>query len=1777
MVIFESFSQINAELNRDLLLVRLREVSANFNHNQKVVKSCELAIDIIEALEHKHSNSQEVSEQDFYFLNPRKNELLEIIAVKFPTDTTLHVKFKHLHSNITAASLLVAENFNRTESSTNSLVRAETALRLAAKEAPHVLSLTKDTDKNLKEFFGHLVELENDENIKLSIRNNRFTPWRTVVGYALGYRNGKLEFNKEKSQHSILCLELADSAETPEPKSKYIRTNYHENQNNAHFPKDEAGYDAHHPKGYILHPLAKPSSPTARSPILQNVANHRKNQRIVMDQVLTGNHPKALSQSEIKGLLSECLTVLENPSKTRESQWGHCLMLLLSLTLGRSIESLKSLKSYPLSNKKRPSARSHWVLYPGGVALYSCINIPRKEAPSHISDSRAKDLLHYTVSKGLLIPVSHSIAPFLIEYLRKLKQSFYLSIFDEKDTLAEFESLKGRQVTIGKIGAHLENALNHSGIDSVIIGHVCGKTADQTPALYYTQVRQSSVVNAYNQQITAIGLEPSEPVFEIGNSDSIVGSILVPRATKITSGFNGLKHKISGCTPKSSKVHCEEHHNYVTLYSYMLLTLVTGHRPVGAPFEYLRDFDLDAGFVWISDKVVRTNHASRILPLGPTAVNQVRYYINHLEALYTFLLKRGNNDLHAARDALDSYGPLFFLFTDGGPKPLSPEVLKNFEAIISLLPQNWQRHFLRSHLTNKIDNDTLNSFMGHALIGVGPMSRTSGFCYGKITTVAHQIEKMVSKLKISPLKAELRKYSIEQFKKGNPPQAAIGRVARKESRKGQIRTAINKFENIEAVRLFTPEDIDNTHAYAVSFKAISSQIDEIATTADQRFAMALNFQSKAKKIATTHKLKVSLPAVPTKLFFEPSFRDEQWFSFARYIHVWEQKFLAELSNLSRTSTEGDKKLVGLILYSAITLGGLTDTKMVYKLAVALGRPGKTLQKMGPYLWFDLVAPVEKLENRYSVKKGDECCRLKRWFPDEISLALLLRFYKKRGDEGIKIIEANTFGLIKKSVFGTTTNNTSIKGMEALTKVGFWLAETKRGLLASESLQAMASYRHQTFSQDEHSWKALFNVQQKRRSNQTDYSHKVVVSPLEKTYLESPTEWGTFYEDVLRPAISPKHQDGIKVPRTEVKSNLTSLTTLETLPGHLRLLVDWTIDNHNKGNSLASIRRYCSTLIPAWILEADSRTPNLTDAEDLRNFYSNILEYHGSAKETSYQQARLAQIHQFGMRHSGYLLPHIEGFEWHNKQVKSRTRTAVLSINHVQTAIALMTINIPTASMKKKVLLLVTLAYRTGMRIGELIKLMVRDVENSGDYLITIRSNKFGDNKSLAARRRINTKALLNEAEFNQFKKLVRSKRDKKYQSQPLFNFGASSTPLTSSSISRNFSDALSKFLDKNRVVFHTLRHSCFSIMHAVLEEEYGLAKSFCGLEINKLKDMRIALVGPSSNQMGSYYALAAMAGHAGPKETMSSYLHLTDLILFKKIQRLPLIISKENLARIAGIQAAKITSLEAEERYEYLARDAVKLSVNHAYNPNVKPQSILVSSASGRPTPDFELIGEVLDGIERGVSIRNLAFQHNIEQDLIRTWKEKAHTLHAWKTRQSNSKVSERTPPNGQSLYAVKTPNDTAVRIELQKLFMLAQQKFEAGEIEDLKTWAFSVLKASSASDRRYLLHSPEEVTQIITFLNPVIAKSRWLLEVTIPDGPNYKSHKKEWKKGLLFGISVEVDKVPSKIKPQYPKGIAHLRLSHPYKQTISGLPKMLAFPVAIAYLEIEELEALTL
>lgn len=436
-----------------------------------------------------------------------------------------------------------------------------------------------------------------------------------------------------------------------------------------------------------------------------------------------------------------------------KTAWKGLLFCGLMLMTGRSLDRLLST---PVSEK---AAGAEYILLHknGGAELVFHPTYPTNEMTDEAME-------HLVKSSGYTRSVRYMLPPPLGLALHRLAQKTNESLFEGDDRreqtkaiLQEFGKSLERPLPAGRVSSFLPASLKDEGFDNAIISLIVGEQPARYPGLYYAAIDLAQINAAYEDTLSK-RLEITSPFNNASasrtaqekSSSAIIGTRIRPIEKKIKAAFR-LQRSVLSKRRRDSLEQRLAFHNVYTLYCYQLLALATGHRPVTAPFERITDFDLDAGFVWISDKESRNGAAARLAPLPPSATKQVEFYKSHLLALAQKRFGGRKQIGDAVAQALSGEGPFLFFVDGRQPKPLRPLELTARLATVWPLPLNWHRHYLRTVFSTPLRSELLDAMMGHADFDQEPLSSVSGLSVRDLKIIGHEIEKAMSDLSAAPL------------------------------------------------------------------------------------------------------------------------------------------------------------------------------------------------------------------------------------------------------------------------------------------------------------------------------------------------------------------------------------------------------------------------------------------------------------------------------------------------------------------------------------------------------------------------------------------------------------------------------------------------------------------------------------------------------------------------------------------------------------------------------------------------------------------------------------------------------------------------------------------------------------------------------------------------------------------------------------------------------------------------------------------------------------------
>jgi len=269
-------------------------------------------------------------------------------------------------------------------------------------------------------------------------------------------------------------------------------------------------------------------------------------------------------------------------------------------------------------------------------------------------------------------------------------------------------------------------------------------------------------------------------------------------------------------------------------------------------------------------------------------------------------------------------------------------------------------------------------------------------------------------------------------------------------------------------------------------------------------------------------------------------------------------------------------------------------------------------------------------------------------------------------------------------------------------------------------------------------------------------------------------------------------------------------------------------------------------------------------------------------------------------------------------------------------------------------LILTLAYRCGLRRMEALKLELLDVLIHRFPELLVRPNEYRRLKTKSSTRKLPLFALLTREENERLKQWCKRRLDEESQSPySIFLFA-----LPASDFQFVPQDGLFKLLHRvmrdvtgdKSLRFHHLRHSFASRMMVlfaanspglqarILQTLPGYANAFANADL-----IRSAILGKTGPTRRLVWAVCCLLGHSGPDVSLEHYIHHLDILLAEAL-------IKESIApSIAAVtQASGKSSAQA---YRHLKMESMNAWAVHLYKKQIKctKSEVIAASAAAKP------------------------------------------------------------------------------------------------------------------------------------------------------------------------------------------------------------------------------------
>lgn len=959
-------------------------------------------------------------------------------------------------------------------------------------------------------------------------------------------------------------------------------------------------------------------------------------------------------------------------------------------------------------------------------------------------------------------------------------------------------------------------------------------------------------------------------------------------------------------------------------------------------------------------------------------------------------------------------------------------------------------------------------------------------------------------------------------------------------------------------------NISSDHYKRQVTKLLQKIEDDYTTINDLRIAR--NYL--AKLINNGNKDEKWLLDVPSYIYRvqrEKPFRTEKWFKLSKSLNhgvtLW---FDALQKRSAATKPLTPEQMLGNTLISAAFFGGLCIAEALVALRKQLLEENKPLTQTAENTWVDLT--FDGKTQAHNIIINDKSATLRRWYPDNLTLAWINHFLNIRS--AIKTDETPTaWHLVREQLTDMDQSfKKNIKSLKHFAESAVGVTEQIEGVRLNQAMiqylvgkipSASLPHINHNLLVIKPSFSAINNVQDEltrippTSGLSQSRNHITLTSNYERTVT------------LIKASLSPKQNGSNK---NTPKAAIAQLETIEPnqYPKPLSTLIKWLISLLAENKKVSTVSRYFSAIGKPWLAATATIDIDDLDSEDFESLYRDILDTQLSEKNRRYMAGRFNQFHLYLSRNHDLpvLISSLD-----DTASQSRPFIRVGFIPEQAFAAFIQSIGKMPATHRKKQSLqcLYIIAFRCGLRRGELLKLRLQDIEPSSERWLFVRNNRYGNNKSSSALRKVPLSVLMTTEETKLFEDYLAYKRSLDDSSQALLfsQEQGAHIPLDGNYISTLVKSLLSK-ITGFPLIFHHFRHTALSRLQIVLEDDKELIKEIISYPEEQIKKIKRALGGFDNSQVKRdiYWAIAGFAGHLTPETTFSNYLHFTDRIAANKLKGAQHHLSINLLKQISGLSSNMFTrtlgdkvlakhpvdiNLFADTLYKQLKKHSKKVSpqkTKKADKYNVQNENVVY--LSNRQTPTAEICLAVLQEAEQKATMHELVLKFNLEEELISRWLTKAKDIANLMTSKKKSRIFSR--------YKAETPIDEPLAPSLPQTndelleATLAIEKLRAlyPENKERIKWCIEYfINNTNTSKPGIVFSSPDDLKRYLDIVVQLFPKNRWRLELSPTKSKNTKALLKQWKVNT-HQIPIKLDASQLLGKAQYPRGRLTMTLSHP-------------------------------
>jgi integrase len=470
-----------------------------------------------------------------------------------------------------------------------------------------------------------------------------------------------------------------------------------------------------------------------------------------------------------------------------------------------------------------------------------------------------------------------------------------------------------------------------------------------------------------------------------------------------------------------------------------------------------------------------------------------------------------------------------------------------------------------------------------------------------------------------------------------------------------------------------------------------------------------------------------------------------------------------------------------------------------------------------------------------------------------------------------------------------------------------------------------------------------------------------------------------------------------------------------------------------------------------------------------------------------------------------------------------------------------------------------LAYRTGMRINEILTLTIKDITTIKERWIRVRNNPFGRLKSISSRRDVAAFCLLTKEELRLFNMWVerRTARCRK-RNELLFCDADSPRKVWPEWLIKQSIVAWMRALSGlNKLTFQHFRHTALSNLQLLIENEIELFCCLTGHDEKSAHQIIKGTLGGAAVNIDRYYALAMVAGHSSPSVTFKSYIHFSALIRHIKISETYWHYTRNEVkafTRLSDKQIAQICL--PDKKSESFNRKRPRRKSDYVDAQTLleylaKTNKTLIREITPRPTKVIEFasdtlllkasasdVHDILQAVVDGKSNREISQLYQVDESLIERYREQARSLLSEHTLIKNRRLISK-KDEAKNIYMPPKPYTEKERNIARNMINKMVNTPSVEQQKLVLALADYFIKNIHPDEPGARFRDEEILNWFVSSMQPYISLKSWFIRVV--------TRKKDKANALTFLTSLVITtkrpavKLKKQGKPEF-----YLRLKHP-------------------------------